>query len=74
MYLLSTRGTGSLHKTLEAAQRQYVALRDASGEGASTFAFGTILDGNANVTYIISYNGRVWNGNTMIAEMPAVIA
>lgn len=74
MYLLSTRDTGSLHQTLEAAQRQFVAMRDASGEGASTFATGTIRDANANVTYTISYNGRVWNGNTMIAEMPAAVA
>lgn len=67
MYLLSIpQRSTSMHQTLEAAQQLYVTLRDMSGEGASTFASGTIRDMNAAAVYTISYNGRVWNGATLI--------
>jgi hypothetical protein len=38
------------------ASRVYAALRDASGEGASTFPVGRLPG------HYISYNGRVWKG------------
>lgn len=42
------------------AQRVYCSLRDESGEGASTFPDGRVDN------YRISYNGRVWDGNSPI--------
>lgn len=42
----------------------YSKLRDESGEGASTWPNGKLrLDG---VDYVISYNGRIWQGETAV--------
>ena len=46
--------------TTAEAQQHYCRLRDESGEGASTFPDGRVGK------YRISYNGRVWDGNTAI--------
>lgn len=51
---------------LATAQSIYVELRDASGEGASTFPSGHVCgDGK---TWRISYNGRVWLGNRLVMQ------
>lgn len=42
------------------ASRLYEARRDASGEGASTFDDGHIVDAEGREVARISYNGRVW--------------
>lgn len=47
------------------AQRRYCQMRDESGEGASTFPQGTLIDGK--VKHRISYNGRVWVGDKAVA-------
>lgn len=44
----------------ETASRRYEERRDDSGEGASTFEDGQIVDEAGRVTARISYNGRVW--------------
>ena len=46
--------------TLLNAQTAFDAHRDASGEGASTFHDGKIMQGGKQVFYF-SYNGRLWN-------------
>lgn len=50
-------------ESIEAASREYKRLRNASGEGASTFPFGTVTGG-----YTVSYNGRVWKGGALVSE------
>lgn len=45
--------------SLDEAVTAYEALRDQSGEGASTFAAGEVT-GPSGERYRISYNGRVW--------------
>lgn len=61
--------------TTAAAQVQYCTLRDESGEGASTFPDGSVVDGEGNDCRI-SYNGRLWTGkfyspdSKLIAEAP----
>ena len=47
--------------TLADAQNHYCRLRDESGEGASTFPDGSVGK------FRISYNGRVWLGETSVA-------
>lgn len=37
----------------------YERVRDASYEGASTFEYGSVFNGNTQIA-TISYNGRVW--------------
>jgi hypothetical protein len=44
--------------TLDEAVTAYEALRDESGEGASTFAAGSVT-GPGGACWRISYNGRV---------------
>lgn len=51
----------------------YQKLRDKSQEGASTFAFGKVMQaGNQIAT--ISYNGRVWKDETLISEATDIYA
>lgn len=45
--------------TLEDCSHLYAEIRDRSGEGVSTFPFGTIKNGNK--TYSVSYNARIWD-------------
>lgn len=47
-------------RTLEEAQRGYIALRDASGYGASQFGFGQVLDEAGQLIGHVSHNGRLW--------------
>lgn len=47
-------------RTLEGAQRGYVALRDRTGYGASQFGFGAVFDEAGQHVASISYNGRLW--------------
>jgi hypothetical protein len=47
-------------RTLEEAQRGYIALREASGFGASQFGFGDVFDEAGQFVAHISYNGRLW--------------
>lgn len=42
------------------ASRIYGERRDESGEGASTFADGAVLDDRGVRIGRISYNGRIW--------------
>ena len=49
--------------SLEEASRVYQTKRDESNEGASTFPDGRVTGG-----YRISYNGRVWYGETVAME------
>lgn len=46
--------------TLQEASVRYEAVRDESGEGASTFPDGDVLDADGRSIARISYNGRVW--------------
>jgi hypothetical protein len=52
------RGTFAVADLAEASAK-YSDIRDASGEGASTFSFGKIYDGRKCVGHV-SYNGRIW--------------
>lgn len=52
--------------TLAEARAKYLALRDESGEGASTFQSGTIKDAIFGCKLRISYNGRLWFGSTPV--------
>lgn len=45
--------------SLAEASDRYCAERDESGEGASTFPDGRIME-NGTLKARISYNGRVW--------------
>lgn len=47
-------------RSLEEAQRGYVALRDGSGYGASQFGSGAVFDEAGQLIANISYNGRLW--------------
>lgn len=47
-------------RTLEEAQRGYVALRDRTGYGASQFGFVEVFDEAGQLVATISYNGRLW--------------
>lgn len=47
-------------RSLEEAQRGYVAMREASGYGASQFGFGHVFDEAGQLIAHISYNGRLW--------------
>jgi len=47
-------------RSLEEAQRGYMALRDASGYGASQIGFGAVFDEAGQLVANISYNGRLW--------------
>lgn len=53
---IGRRGTFQV-ADLEEASRVYQRVRDASGEGGSTFPNGSIDRGR----WYISYNGNVWN-------------
>jgi len=56
-------------RDLAEASRAYQEVRDASGLGASKFPEGrVVIDGNA---YRVSYNGRVWDGSTLVVETRA---
>lgn len=46
--------------SLEEAQRDYVALRNRTGLGASQFGFGAVFDEADQLVANISYNGRLW--------------
>lgn len=50
------------------ASRIYEDRRDESGEGASTFDEGAVLDGDGVSMARISYNGRVWVPGPYVAD------
>ncbi len=52
--------------SLRDAQIKYSQLRDASGMGSSEFDAGKVVDNGKALK--ISYNGRVWDGETMVAD------
>lgn len=53
------------------ASRLYAAIRDARGEGASTFRQGIIRQDGRRIGHV-SYNGRVWIGTTWrVGDKPA---
>jgi len=52
--------------SFEEAQRVFEGARDASGEGASSWP-----DGRIGHRYRISYNGRLWDGDTLVLARPA---
>ena len=55
-------------ESLAAAQLKFCKMREESGDGASTFPDGKVkAEGKA---YRISYNGRLWDGDSQIAEAP----
>lgn len=56
--------------TLEAAQDAYIHRREQSGLGASRFGFGTVTNETTGETFSVSYNGRVWQGDLLVQEMP----
>lgn len=72
MYRLTipTRST-TVHASMEDAQRFYATARNRSGEGASTFQFGTLTALETAAVYAVSYNARVWAGDQLIKEAPA---
>ncbi len=53
-------------RDLAHASRNYSAIRDLSGEGASSFPEGSVKIGTKR--FRISYNGRVWDGKTCVLE------
>lgn len=52
--------------TLADASAIYQRYRDESGEGASTFPDGKLAVGARSLK--ISYNGRIWDGETLVQE------
>lgn len=42
------------------ASRIYSHCQEISGEGASTFPEGSLIDGNGKRIARVSYNGRIW--------------
>lgn len=54
------RGKRYVGDTHEALSRAYCEVRDASGEGASTFPTPTVYDDSGASVARLSYNGRVW--------------
>jgi hypothetical protein len=69
MYQLTipTRST-TTHASMEDAQRFYTMTRNRSGEGASTFPFGTLIALNTAAVYQVSYNARIWAGDQLVME------
>ena len=69
-------------RSLEEAQRGYVALREGTGYGASRFGFGSVFDEAGQLIATVSYNGRLWApdpdglawrpGAEPVAEAPAM--
>jgi hypothetical protein len=57
----------ALAETIEEAVIAYEALRDESGEGASTFADGELIEAGSGKRYRIHYNGRT---EVLPAEVP----
>jgi hypothetical protein len=55
-------------KTIADAVRIYCDAREASMEGASTFPDGSITAAAWRNGLRISYNGRVWDGDKIVAE------
>lgn len=51
------------------ASRVYDALRDASGEGASTFPEGDL---RGTAVYRVSYNAKIWEGDVCVFDPYAV--
>lgn len=62
----------TLTGTLADISAQYAALRDASGEGASTFPWPDVVDANGQTVGRLSYNGKVFNGDECIYSPFAV--
>lgn len=56
--------------SLDNAVRLYEAARDASGEGASTFAPGSVT-GPGGARWRISYNGRIQPSKAVRPAIPA---
>lgn len=52
--------------SLAEASKYYLDVQDQSGEGASTFKDGKIVDGRKKLR--VSYNGRVWDGETIVFD------
>ena len=52
------------------ASEIYDKMRDDSGEGASTFPWGKILDDRGNVIADVSYNARVWAPGANLGDAP----
>jgi len=52
--------------SIEDAQRAYRQARDESCEGASTFPEGRLTGDGRKLR--ISYNGRVWDGETCVSN------
>lgn len=53
--------------TIQTAVAVYERTRDESGEGASTFPDGALVVDGQSGKLRISYNGRVWKGETAIS-------
>lgn len=53
--------------TLKEASRMYCAARDHFGEGASRTPSPLIVDEQGMVIGHVSYNGRVWAGESYVA-------
>lgn len=51
------------------ASAEYARERDASGEGASTFPAGRIMQSGRKIARL-SYNGRVWGPKPVDGERP----
>ena len=47
-------------RSLEGAQRGYLALQERTGYGSSQFGFGEVFDEAGQLVATISYNGRLW--------------
>lgn len=60
-YRLKVKGRTYSCETLKDCSKIFCAMRDQSGEGASTFPDGRIFENGKRIARV-SYNGRVWAG------------
>lgn len=57
---ISVRGHKMTGSSFAEISAKWSALRDRSGEGASTWGSGIIRDASGDSVAMISYNGKVW--------------
>ena len=63
-YSFTLRGATRTGPDLKTLSEAFEQMRDASGEGASTFPSPMVRDWDGNRIARISYNGRVWSLTT----------
>lgn len=66
-YTFKLRGKTYAAESLADLSLQYGRVRDASGEGCSTFPTPAVRMGSAYLG-ALSYNGRIWNENGLMYD------